>query len=92
MAKKSTLNVRISLEIKHIIKTLYSSFGITITDAINMFLHQSILVDNLPFNLKQHRYNSATEAAIQEARDIMIGKIQTKNYTSIQEMIEDFND
>ena len=38
MAKKSTPNVRISLEIKHMIKTLYSSFGITITDAINMFL------------------------------------------------------
>ena len=64
MAKKSTLNVRISLEIKHMIKTLYSSFDITITDAINIFLHQSILVCGLPLNLKQPRYNSATKAAI----------------------------
>ena len=92
MSKTATLNVKIDPEIKNMSETLYSSFGITITDAINMFLHQSILVGGLPFALKQPRYNATTETAIQEARDIMIGKIQTKSYTSIQEMIEDFDD
>ena len=56
-----------------------------------MFLHQSILVGGLPFDLKQPRYNATTEAAIQEARDIMTGKIQTKSYTSVQEMMEDLD-
>ena len=91
MAKTATLNVRIDPEIKHMAETLYSSFGITITDAINMFLHQSILVGGLPFDLKQPRYNATTEAAIQETRDIMTGKIQTKSYTSVQEMMEDLD-
>ena len=91
MAKTATLNVRIDPEIKNMAETLYSSFGITITDAINMFLHQSILVGGLPFDLKQPRYNTTTEAAIQEARDIMTGKIQAKSYTSVQEMMEDLD-
>lgn len=92
MAKTATLNVRIDPEIKNMAEKLYSSFGITITDAINMFLHQSILVGGLPFDLKQPRYNATTEAAIQEARDIMTGKIQTKGYTSVKEMMEDLDD
>ena len=91
MAKTATLNVRIDPEIKNMAEKLYSSFGITITDAINMFLHQSILVGGLPFDLKQPRYNATTEAAIQEARDIMTGKIQTKGYTSVKEMMEDLD-
>lgn len=91
MAKTATLNVRIDPEIKNMAEKLYSSFGITITDAINMFLHQSILVGGLPFDLKQPRYNATTEAAIQEARDIMTGKIQTKSYTSVQEMMKDLD-
>lgn len=92
MAKTATLNVRIDPEIKNMAEKLYSSFGITITDAINMFLHQSILVGGLPFDLKQPRYNATTEAAMQEARDIMTGKIQTKGYTSVKEMMEDLDD
>lgn len=92
MAKTATLNVRIDPEIKNMAEKLYSSFGITITDAINMFLHQSILVGGLPFDLKQPRYNATTEAAMQEARDIMKGKIQTKRYTSVKEMMEDLDD
>ena len=91
MAKTATLNVRIDPEIKNMAENLYSSFGITITDAINMFLHQSILVGGLPFDLKQPRYNATTEAAIQEARDIMAKKIQTKSYTSVQEMMKDLD-
>ena len=90
MAKTATLNVRIDPETKNTAEKLYSTFGITISDAINMFLHQSILVGGLPFELKHPHYNAATEAAMQEARDIMAGKTSSKEYTSVQEMMEDF--
>ena len=43
MAKTAILNVRIDPETKNNAENLYSSFGITISDAINMFLHQSLL-------------------------------------------------
>ena len=86
MAKTANLHVRIDPETKSSVEELYSSFGITVSDAITMFLRKSLMVGGLPFEVRQPRYNAETEAAIQEARDIMAGKIQTKTYTSVAEM------
>lgn len=41
--------------------------------------------------IKQPGYNAETLAAMQEARDIMSGKIQTKSYNSTKEMFEDLD-
>ena len=49
MAKTSNINIRIDPDIKEQAEHLFSKFGITITDAINMFLHQSINVGGIPF-------------------------------------------
>jgi len=70
---------------------LYGSFGITLTDAVNMFLRQSLMVGGLPFELRQPKYNAETVAAMEEARDIAAGKIDTKSYHSIAELMEDLN-
>ena len=86
MAKTASLNILIDPEIKSGVESLFSRFGITITDAVNIFLHQSLMVGGLPFEMRQPRYNAETEAAIQEARDIMAGKIKAKSYYSVAEM------
>ena len=91
MAKTANLNIRIDPETKTGAERLFSSFGITVTDAVNMFLHQSLMVGGLPFDLRQPRYNAETEAAIQEARDIMAGRIKVKTYNSIAEMNADID-
>jgi DNA-damage-inducible protein J len=66
-------------------------FGITVTDAVNMFLHQSLMVGGLPFELKQPRYNAETEAAMQEAREMIAGRVKTKTYNSVAEMNADID-
>jgi DNA-damage-inducible protein J len=86
MARSADLHIRIDPETKAGAEQLYSSFGITITDAIAMFLHQSLIVGGLPFELRQPRYNAETEAAIQEARDIVSGKKKVNAYGSVAEM------
>ena len=86
MAKTASLNIRIDPDTKSGAEKLFGMFGITITDAVNMFLHQSLMVGGLPFDLKKPRYNLQTESAIQEARDIMDGKIKSKVYKSVSEM------
>jgi len=40
---------------------------------------------------EEPKYNSETEAAIQEARDIADGKIQTKSYNSAAELFEELD-
>ena len=43
---------------------IFQQLGITMSDAINMFLRQSILHGGLPFELKVPRYNEVTRAAL----------------------------
>jgi DNA-damage-inducible protein J len=37
MAKTSNLSIRTDAEIKHAIEALYGDFGITVSDAVNIF-------------------------------------------------------
>lgn len=91
MAKTASINVRIDPEVKKNAELLFSSFGITVTDAINMFLMKSLMEGGLPFEVKQARYNVETEAAMQETKDIMKGKIQTKEYNSAKELFDELD-
>jgi len=91
MSKTADLHIRLDPETKTNAENLFAVFGITITDAVNMFLRQAVLEGGLPFELKQPRYNAETEAAIQEARDIRAGKIKTKVYHSVAEMNADID-
>jgi len=43
---------------------IFQYLGITMSDAINMFLRQSILHGGLPFELKIPKYNDVTIAAL----------------------------
>ena len=52
MSKTSLITIRIEPEVKSEAERLYSSFGLNLSDAVNMFIHQSLLVKGLPFELK----------------------------------------
>ena len=43
---------------------IFHQLGITMSDAINMFLRQSILHGGLPFELKIPKYNAVTLATL----------------------------
>lgn len=91
VAKTANINVRIDPETKSNAEKLFSSFGITITDAINIFLRKSIMEGGLPFEVKQPRYNAETEAAMNEARAIMGGQVQVKRYSSAGALFEELD-
>ncbi len=91
MAKTANINIRIDPETKSSAEELFSSFGITVTDAINIFLRKSIMEGGLPFEMKQPRYNTETEAAVDEARAIMKGQIQAKRYPDAHSLFEELD-
>lgn len=70
MAKTSNLNIRIDPDIKEQAEQLFSQFGITITDAINMFLYQSLNYGGIPFELKTDKPNAVTLSAMKETDEI----------------------
>ena len=91
MIKTANLNIRIDPQTKKGAEQLFSSFGITISDAVNIFLRQSLMEGGLPFEMKQPRYNIETETAMQEARDIMSGKKKSKKYSSADELFAELD-
>ncbi|WP_295714776.1 type II toxin-antitoxin system RelB/DinJ family antitoxin [uncultured Megasphaera sp.] len=48
MAKTATINIRIEPEIKANVEKLFSSFGITVSDAVNIFLRKSLMEGGVP--------------------------------------------
>ena len=91
LVKDSNFNMRINRQKKDRLETLYSTLGMTLPEAVNIFFENSLLVGGLPFDVRIPRYNSETESAIQEARDIMAGKIETKSYSSARELFDELD-
>ena len=54
-----------------------------------MFFEESLLAGGFPFKTRQPEYNEETEAAIQEARDIISGKKYAKSYSSARELFDE---
>ena len=91
MSKTTIINMHIEPTIKVQAESVFSSFDISVTDAINIFLHASIMERGFPFQPKQPRYNRETRLAIQEARDIMGSKIEPKRYPSLSALMHDLD-
>ena len=62
MNKSTTFTFRLNPEIKQEASELFESLGITLSDAINLFLHQSLREGGLPFEVK--RVNAPKEIKI----------------------------
>lgn len=88
-AKTASINVRVTKEVKAQAEELFNSFGITLSDAINMFLHKSLMVEGLPFDLKQPKYNKETIAAFKEYDYMKAHPEEYKRYDNVTEALED---
>ena len=88
MAKSEILTLQIDSTIKEQAEALFSSLGMTLEEAITLFLEASVQHGGIPFPLEQPHYNHETELALEEARDILSGKIHHFT-TSVDELIED---
>ena len=70
---KIRTNVYIDKDVKEQAQKLFSQFNISLSDAINLFLTQSVLNKGIPFKIEIP--NEETQEAIKEAR---VGKNMEK--------------
>ena len=89
--KTASFNMRIEAQKKADAEALYQSLGMTLPQAVNMFISQSLLVGGLPFEARLPRYSVETEAAMREAREIASGKLPAKSYRSAEELFKDLD-
>jgi len=52
MAKTASMYIRIDPQVKADVEAIYSRYGMSLTEAINIFLHQSRNLGGLPFDLR----------------------------------------
>jgi len=79
---KETTSIKLDVEIKAKAKEIFKELGITMGEAVNIFLNQVALHKGLPFEVKIP--NDETKQAIAEARRGI-----NMELTSIEEMIEE---
>lgn len=61
-----TIQMRISANLKHDAEALFASMGLGLSDAVRMFLQQSVNEGGIPFQPRAKRPNAETIAAMEE--------------------------
>ena len=77
--------VRVDADIKKEATALFSSLGLDMSGAVNLFLHQCVLRGGLPFAVEIPRYSDKTLSAMAEARRISRDP-EVKGYTTMEEL------
>ena len=89
MAKTASMYIRIDPKVKSDVEAVYAQYGMSITDAINVFLYTSRNVGGLPFDLRPSVPNAETLEAIEEVRRMKADPSVGKAYTDVDEMMEE---
>ena len=79
MSESASLYIYIDPEVKADVEAIYSRYGLSITDAINIFLYQSRNLGGFPFDLHPLTPNAETLEAMKEGDAIIksgIGKFK----------------
>ena len=88
MSRSAVLNLRIEPEIKSEAEELFGSFGLTVTDAVNVFLRQSLMRGGFPFEIVRYKPNAITQAAIVEAQRLLHDP-NAASFTSMEDLRAD---
>lgn len=88
MAKTDTLHIRIEPTVKKRAEETLNDLGLSITEAINVFLNQVILNDGIPFEIRKPRINKETIQAIEDTKK---GKNLSKTFDNVDEMFEELD-
>lgn len=79
------INVRVDEEVKREAEFLFDKLGLNMTTAMNMFLRACLRYDGIPFELRLHKPNAETLAAMEDVKNDrnLLGP-----FNSVDEMME----
>jgi len=83
--KTEVINFRVEPGLKRLAENILKRIGLTTTDAFTLFMHQLVLQEGLPFEVKVP--NKKTRRALKNAFE---GKNLIK-YNSLEELIREFS-
>ena len=88
MTKTASLNIRLDPDVKRNAELVYSRYGLSLAEAVTVFLHQSCNVGGLPFDLRPRTPNEISLAAMAEAERISLDP-SVKGYRDLNALFAD---
>lgn len=77
--------IRIDADVKQQATALFKNLGLDMSGAVNLFLHQCIMHNGLPFAVEMPQYNQTTLEAMAEAKRISRDP-DVKSYSTMEEL------
>lgn len=88
MAKTHILHIRVEPKVKEKAEEILNDLGLSISEAVNVFLNQVILNEGIPFEIRKNRYSDST---IETMEDTKHGKNLINTFDSIDKMFEELD-
>ena len=89
MQKVSNINIRVNEDLKKQASELFEYFGMSLSQAITLFLKQSVNTSSIPFEIKVPQFSDEMLEAIAEAEEIEKHPENYKSYNNLAEILED---
>ena len=91
--KSANYNIRLDPDIKAKAEKAFAVFGLNLSEAINVFLHASIIHQGFPFELREPRFNYEVLQAMEETEQIIKqyadGMRKQKSFTNAHGLIQE---
>ena len=87
MAKTASLNIRLDADVKKNVESIYAHYGLSLAEAVTVFIHQSCNVGGLPFDLRPVQSNTETLAVVGATEQIG-DKSSVKEHKDINELFD----
>ncbi len=88
MGKIST-TIRTDQDVKQQAQRIFSNLGMDMSTAVNIFFHQVIRANGLPFSVTMDVPNEETIAAIREVQEMKKNPKLGKAYTDVDDMMRE---
>lgn len=88
----TSLNVNVNAETKKEASKVLDELGLNMTTAINIYLKQIVKHNGIPFEVKNRVPNHKLKKALKEADKIIKGKVNSKAYSSAEDLMKDILD
>lgn len=81
--------VRVNDKIKNEVTPILDDLGLSLSEAINIFLKQVIMTESIPFTIKKTKYSPELIAAIKEADEMLKNPDKYKSFDNVEDLMED---
>ena len=87
--ESTNMTLQVDTELKKQAEELFSDLGLSMSDAITVFMKQAVREQRIPFTISRgYNYNEETIQAIENVRN---RQNLSRGFSSVQELMEDLN-